>query len=347
MAFTIRIMAFHLEIIKTPLSFALLLLLLIFIAITTLYLPRRAPKTRTPSHTTPAAFSHDSKSDYYNITPLPIDLPNTQPLALRPFKPTYHMTMSLASCTFSTLLAMDSTFSSRCAIRRALIETQRYEVLACNPGAGPAVRELYEWLVGTYLPTRFPSVYETGEEGLVNKVTGDFMPATPQDADHALETLGRNIDTEFLIMLPSTSASDAGVTYRLQAFINTFPSGFSTRAKLGHTLAHIHAPVPGYAQKLQKSMDRYFAALPAGKIIQRANWSVSTSGQLFCLSGNHMAADDVGATREQDEDVDLKTTVLRCERQTLHRLPGTGALVFAFVSNLLWLIEVVMANSAN
>jgi hypothetical protein len=255
------------------------------------------------------------------------------------------MTMSLSSCTFSTLLAMDSTFSSRCAIRRALLKTQRHEVLACNPVAEPAVRELYVWLVGTYLPTRFPSVYEAGTAGLLNNVTGSVMPLDPPSADDALEMLGLNIDTEFLVMLPGAAAPDERPTYRLEAFVNTFPAGFSTRAKLGHTLAAIHGPVPGYAQKLQRSMDRYFAALPAGKIIQRANWSVSTSGELFCLSGNHMAAEEAAAVQEQDGDVDLTTTVLRCERQTLHRLPETGALVFAFVSErdrdrrTRWLIE--------
>ena len=33
---------------------------------------------------------------------------------------------------------------------------------------------------------------------------------------------------------------------------------------------------------------------------------------------------------EDVEDVDLNKSVVRCERQTLHRLPKTGALVFAF-----------------
>jgi hypothetical protein len=84
--------------------------------------------------------------------------------------------------------------------------------------------------------------------------------------------------------------------------------------------------------RLEKSMDRYFSAMPAGKVIQRANWAVSTSGDLFCLSGNHMAANELGDAQEQAENVNLKTTMLRCERQTLHRLPETGALVFAFVS---------------
>ena len=33
---------------------------------------------------------------------------------------------------------------------------------------------------------------------------------------------------------------------------------------------------------------------------------------------------------EVEEEIDLDKTVVRCERQTLHRLPKTGALVFTF-----------------
>lgn len=77
-------------------------------------------------------------------------------------------------------------------------------------------------------------------------------------------------------------------------------------------------------------MDRFFASLPIGKVVKRANWSISTNADLFCLAGNHMSADDIAD--HIDEEIDLSKTVLRCERQTLHRLPKTRALVFAFVS---------------
>jgi hypothetical protein len=118
----------------------------------------------------------------------------------------------------------------------------------------------------------------------------------------------------------------------LTAFINCFPSGFNTRSKLNQLLAAIHAPVPGYAAKLEKSMDRFFANLPMGKIVKRSNWSISTNGELFCLKGNHMSEEDLARKQknEVEEEIDLDKTVVRCERQTLHRLPKTGALVFAF-----------------
>jgi len=61
------------------------------------------------------------------------------------------------------------------------------------------------------------------------------------------------------------------------------------------------------------------------------NWTVTTHSRLFCLSGNHTDVEEAAQLEEQErEEWDVMDAVLRCERQTLHRLPGTGALVFAF-----------------
>jgi hypothetical protein len=291
--------------------------------------PHKSPEKHDP------VYSEDA---YHNIEPLTnFDLDKEEPLKLRPFKPIYHMTMALENTTLSDLIAMDNTYPSRCALRKSLIQTERHEVLACNPVAIPAVLELYVWLTSTYLPMRFPTLFTLGACELRNNVTGDILPLhlseTVQGAEDALRIMGENIDDEFLIMLRSPSATPSTPTqYRLEAFINCFPSGFNTRSKLNLLLSGIHAPVPGYAQKLEKSMDRFFAALPVGKIVKRANWSISTSGELFCLAGSHMSEEEMAAKEKEElgEEIDLEKTVVRCEKQTLHRLPKSEALVFAF-----------------
>ncbi|KAJ4377887.1 hypothetical protein N0V83_000717 [Neocucurbitaria cava] len=246
--------------------------------------------------------------------------------------------MAIENTTLSDLVAMDKTYRERLAIRESLIQHERHEVLACNPKAAPAVLELYTWLTSIYLPTRFPSIFTpatnkntNGLNFLRNEFTGTLLPLHTTDADLALQLIGSNIDTDFLFLLPASELStDAGGDkYRLEAFITCFPSGFNTRSKLNKLLSDIHAPVPSYKEKLEKSMDRFFAAMPVGRIVKRANWSVSTSGELFCLKGNHMSEAEMAS--KEEEEVDLSKTVVRCERQTLHRLPGSKALVFAFV----------------
>lgn len=112
-------------------------------------------KTPSPTNSLPSKKTQPANPEdaYYQIEPLPfLDIIRTEPLKLRPFKPTYHMTMAIENTTLSDLVAMDNTFPSRCRIRKDLIEKERYEILACNPRGGEAVLELYKWLTGTYTP---------------------------------------------------------------------------------------------------------------------------------------------------------------------------------------------------
>ena len=63
--------------------------------------------------------------------------------------------------------------------------------------------------------------------------------------------------------------------------------------------------------------------------------------RLFCLSGNHGHEDKEEEDREEkEEEWSVEDARLRCERQTLHRLPETGAIVFAFKTYMYTLEEV-------
>ncbi|KAI6899049.1 hypothetical protein KC318_g9215 [Hortaea werneckii] len=293
------------------------------------------------------------------------DWATTPPIKLRPFKPKYHMTMALENIEMSDLAQVDSTLKDRLQLRRSLLSEHPEATTQCNKVAGSATLELYQWMVSTYLPKRFPSIYKWDGTGLFNTVTHSRMPLNPTSPRAALASLGENVDTDFLILLPSSTAADGSPIYHLESFVTCFPAGFSTREKCGNPLATIHAPVPGYAAKLERSMDRFFARLESGRIVRRANWSVTTNDRLFTEGGHHMYADegghgekkegkpvgnaktlDVGSPNLEQEierqrsEVVVEDCRLRCERQTLHRLPNTQALVFAFKTYLYTLEEV-------
>ncbi|KAF2006887.1 hypothetical protein P154DRAFT_454671 [Amniculicola lignicola CBS 123094] len=283
---------------------------------------------------------------YYDIEPLKdFNLETTEPIKIRPFKPKYHLTMAIENTTLSDLVAMDKTYTSRMQLRKHLLTNHFSSVLATNPKATASIYEFYSWITKTYLPSRFPTIYTLtpNPPGLKNHTTGEILPLHPPSPTSALQILGQNIDTDFLFLLPSSSPQDSS-KYRLEAFITCFPSGFNTPKKLNMLLSEIHGPVPGYAAKLEKSMDRFFASLPVGKIVKRLNWSVTTTRELFCLAGTHLTEDEMAGSTDmgldggeadrtlewQREEVDPEDCVLRCERQTLHRLPESGALVFGF-----------------
>jgi hypothetical protein len=309
-------------------------------------------------------------SAYAEVEPLAdFDWEATEPIQLRPFKPTYHLTMALQSCTLSDLVAVDNTYLDRIKDRRDLISTRCEDIIGCNPVAKEAVDELYIWIFSIYLPKRFPTMFSLvpSEESysifLLNHITNENIELAPPDNPiEALKTLGRHIDNEFLVLLPSSSPKPPKSPskifptltpqepYHLHAFTLCYPSGFNTVFKLGLPLSAIHAPVPGYESKIGKSMDRFFALIPFGKIVKRANWAVQTDQKLFHRDSNHislssggekMAGSSYEASEEELEEwgkegeaVKAEECRLRCERQTLHRLEKTGALVFGFKTYL-------------
>ena len=64
------------------------------------------------------------------------------------------------------------------------------------------------------------------------------------------------------------------------------------------------------------------------KKAENRQWSITTHPNLYAASGgNHLYE---GEEVPEQEGIDIDNTFLRCERQTLHRLPQSKALVFAF-----------------
>ncbi|KAJ5924733.1 hypothetical protein N7466_008920 [Penicillium verhagenii] len=295
---------------------------------------------------------------YPHIVPLQdFDWKNTEPLQFRPFrgKEKYNLTMAIETLDPSDLIPMDKTYKDRLALRKQLLNQHHDIVVAVNDTSTAdarthsAVHELYSFIMATYLPSRYPGMFKlhpstnTTPAIFENTITGASWPTrlSPETPTiRALEILAQTVDEEFLILLPDISASEHDPKYILQAYGTCFPSGFNTREKLGLRLADIHTPVPGYADKIERSMDRFFAKIEVGKFVKRVNWSVTTETELFAafgsVHGSHVSQDRQGENLEKEEralrlgELNIDETVLRCERQTLHRLPDSKALVFSF-----------------
>lgn len=172
------------------------------------------------------------------------------------------------------LIEMDKNYLDRIMLRRKLMAEFPNTVLASEDSVKPAVDELYTWLVGTYLPTRYPRMFEVRPSAggispvLRNLITGEDLSMSPGETPReTLKTLGGLVDDDFLFLLPS----EDGDSFTLKGFVTCFPNGFNTSKKLNMKLRDIHKPVPSYKEKLEKSMDRYFAKLKPGRFIKRAN----------------------------------------------------------------------------
>lgn len=103
-----------------------------------------------------------------------------------------------------------------------------------------------------------------------------------------------------------------------------FPTDWRLRDKLGLPLTAVHAPIHGYAEQLAGGVDHFMAELAAGPIYGRANWFVVASDALAYLPQDDPAA----RFAHVDAGNAGSTLFVRCERQTLRRLPATGAILF-------------------
>ncbi|KAH9921530.1 uncharacterized protein BXZ73DRAFT_91792 [Epithele typhae] len=148
--------------------------------------------------------------------------------------------------------------------------------------------------------------------------------------------------------------------YYLQAGAMCIAGSWRIEDKLGMPLDEIHTSghVPQFKERLQPSMERFFRRLPVDKPVVRTNYSFQVvqepaarvpapaPGSLLAIDPDELAW---AATMNGSEDVSEyeraqhvlrdgperepvqatpRTVMLRTERQTLRRLPRTGAVVF-------------------
>ncbi|KAI5858599.1 hypothetical protein BZA05DRAFT_381830 [Tricharina praecox] len=248
----------------------------------------------------------------------------TPPIRFRPYKPKFHLTMAIQSMSPNDLILLDNSYRRRLAYRRHLLVSNPSETYGHLPNASYAVSEFYTYIFDSHLPTRFPCQFSKSPSGTLvqNHTTSNTYPIIPQSAPNALRALGENLDEDFVFLLPSDDGS-----WAVSAFVVCFPNGFGLGEKLGWKIGDVHAPVPEFKAKLGKSLERFLAKLRPGveNGVQRVNWGIAATDELFTPAGTHVYDGEVVG---DDMNIRAEECVLRVERQTLWKLPGTGAVVF-------------------
>jgi hypothetical protein len=224
----------------------------------------------------------------------------------------FRLAMGLHALEPGAWLEVGPDTRSQMAERRRLLAERPAEVVDALPESTAAQQELMA-LLHEYLPMRFPERWQRIGGTLVNRDTGERFPADPAEP---LATIGRMVQEDFCLLQDSPSG------YRLTAAVLCFPAHWRLSDKLGRPLDVIHEPVPGFAERLAGPAHRFFAALQAPRPVWRVNWSLVGTPELYLPPDAHGRAREVSATHAGTQ------LWLRVERQTLRRLPGSGAVVF-------------------
>jgi dimethylamine monooxygenase subunit A len=168
---------------------------------------------------------------------------------------------------------------------------------------------------------------------LVWAETVGSRPAQLELAALIAEATGRAVDTEAYPPLYAAArevADDLCLmerrdgAWRLTALSLSAGSFFAAEEVIGRSLAELHGPVPGFGAALLPRVERIFDNLNPQTILERRNWSVVSSPDLHIPDPAPMRA-AIPKIRPARAGEAL---CVRSERQTLRRLPETGAIVF-------------------
>lgn len=210
-------------------------------------------------------------------------------------------------------LFMGDDVAGQMALRDRLVEGDRDDL---GPpwmvdGGEAAARELLDAVV-EHLIARGSGALECG---FLRRFDGVSVPLDGPP----MAVLGRLAPEDFLIMERPEGAAE----HVLTAGVLLFPAQWTLSEKIGKPLLRIHRPVPEYAGDLQRRVQRFFDGVQVGRPLWRANWHFARSPEI--VTPMREAAK---LRRAAEPAADDGAAWLRVERQTVLRLPKTGAAVF-------------------
>jgi dimethylamine monooxygenase subunit A len=224
----------------------------------------------------------------------------------------WRLAMGLNALDPADWLCFDEEWGREIGLKRSLLAERQGDVHALLPEGEAAAQELLE-LLFEHLPRYHPDRFTAADGGL--HVIEEDRRVALADAD-PLKQAGLLVQEDLCLLAPDQEGS-----YRLVGASLCFPMRWRLAEKLGQPMAAIHTPVPGFAERLGRPVDRYFSALDPARPVWRANWSVTDDPELFQPHGRTKAI----AIRREEVGQRLW---LRVERQTLRRLPRTRLVLF-------------------
>lgn len=209
----------------------------------------------------------------------------------RPFR----LRMGLRPLDLAAWIEVDEAYDDELRRKAELVASRPDDVVGQldAPAVAAATEELWE-LVGAVAPR-----------------------PCPDDALTPIARCGLSTQEDWVVMAPV----DGEVV--LAAACVCFPSRWVLRDKLGRSNRAIHAPIAHYDEHLADPVDRFFERLSADAPMWRLNWNLFDDPALFQPTAPDRPADAGPDGRPVGERV-----WLRVERQTLRRLPRTGAVAF-------------------
>ena len=208
-------------------------------------------------------------------------------------------------------LWVDDAFGPQMAERDRLLREAPERVHALRPAALPAARELLDHALTALADA-------PGYALAPDAVTRPDGVRVALDRAAPLMTLGRLVQEDFCLLHRPEGADE----HVLTGAVLCFPAGWTLAEKMDRPLTRIHAPVRSYDDAAARRVQRLFDGLRPGQGLWRVNGVLDADPALhqpLTEAERHHAP--VSARQPG--------RYFRSERQTLLRLPETGAVAFS------------------
>lgn len=208
----------------------------------------------------------------------------------------------------------DDALGAYLAEKQRLLATSRDEVFRAVDESVAAQEELLAMLAG----------HLVSDHGDLYRRDGDVMQMAGHSVDLADDSMppliraGLMVQDDLAVLLKTEEG------WQLAAGFIAFPSSWSLAEKAGRPMEQVHGNVPGFGDGTRNAalINRIFDNLRPDLPAARLNWSFKGSASLAMPVSKHRREDPFKPVHPLDRNF------LRVERQTLRRLPETGAVVF-------------------
>ena len=209
-------------------------------------------------------------------------------------------------------LEIDDNFKNENNLKKNLLSSRRHEVFQANDNSHSAQKELLK-MVTEHLKKYHSEKYSFRDQNIFIKATGESINLLDSNTP-PIETASLLVQEDLILMMPKKNK------FYLEAAVLTSPSHWSLVEKFSKNLIDLHEGVPGYEEKIGSRVDEIFNKLPSDRILERLNWSIYDSPELFQPVGSKP---EVTMKRK-----DIRDLHLRVERQTIRKISDQGSIVF-------------------
>ncbi|MCU1463258.1 MAG: hypothetical protein JWO37_3333 [Acidimicrobiales bacterium] len=234
---------------------------------------------------------------------------------LPPIASPFRLTVGLRRIAATSWIDADDNYEADLVERERVLDAHRDDVVQslATDASRSACAELLDVLVAS-LPGA-PAIWARSEGGAVEVVPTGWRLESATTTD-PLDAAAHLVADDLCVL--------DGETLVLLAGAVCFPNRWRLSDKLGRAVTDIHDPVPRYRDELGDRVTQVLTKLRPDTVLERRNWSILLDPTL------HQPEYAPSLIEHVDTDAGHigELAWVRVERQTLRRLPQSGAVVF-------------------